>query len=56
MILGLFLNKSKEIKNINYADQTESKFLNLTDGLMFVLILKIDIKIVLLLNLYMIQK
>ena len=48
---------SKEVKRnrkpVDHADQTESKCPN---GLMFVLIVKIDIKIVLLLNLYMILK
>ena len=57
MILELFLKKLKEIESqLIMLIKLKVNALNLTDGLMFVLIVNTDIKIVLLLNLYMIQK
>ena len=57
MILELFLKKLKEIESqLIMLIKLKVNVLNLTDGLMFVLIVKTDIKIVLSLSLYMIQR
>ena len=57
MILELFLKKLKEIENqLIMLSKLKVNVLNLTAGLMFVLIVKTDIKIVLSLSLYMIQR
>ena len=57
MILELFLKKLKEIENqLIMLSKLKVNVLNLTAGLMFVLIVKTDRKIVLSLSLYMIQR
>ena len=57
MILELFLKKLKEIESqLIMLIKLKVNVLSLIDGLMFVLIVKTDIKLVLLSNLYMILK
>ena len=57
MILELFLKKLKEIESLlTILIKLKVNVLNLIVGLMFVLIVKTDMEIVLLLNLFMIQK
>ena len=57
MILELFLKKLKEIESqLIMLIKLKVNVLNLTVGHMFVLIVKTDIKIVLSLSLYMIQR
>ena len=57
MIPGLFLKKLKEIENrLIILIKLKVNVLNLIDGLMFVLTVKIDIEIANLINLFMIQK
>lgn len=57
MILELFLKKLKELENqLIMLIKLKVNVLNLTVGLIFVLIIKTDIKIVLSLSLYMTQR
>ena len=57
MILELFLKKLKEIESqLIMLIKLKVNILNLTVGLMFVLIVKTDTGIVLSLSLYMIQR
>ena len=57
MIQGLFPKKLKEIENLSTTQiKQKVSVQNLIVGLMFVPIVKTDIKIVPLSNLYMIQK
>lgn len=57
MILELFLKKLKELESqLIMLIKLKVNALNLTVGLIFVLIIKTDIKIIILLSLYMTQR
>jgi type IV secretory pathway VirB3-like protein len=57
MILELFLKKLKELESqLIMLIKLKVNVLNLTVGLIFVLIVKTDIKIIILLSLYMTQR